>query len=112
MHSIYFSILTSHGFPGLFTFLLMIFSCIVSCSRLKRSVRDRPDLKWVAAYCEMIQLSFLAFLINGATVNMEYFDLPYHWVAVVATLKVLVAKELSPVSPGESEDSYAWEDPL
>jgi hypothetical protein len=43
----------------------------------------------------MIQLSLLAFLLNGMFVNMEYYDLPYHWVAVVATMKVIVARELS-----------------
>jgi probable O-glycosylation ligase (exosortase A-associated) len=99
-HNIFFGILTCHGFPGLIAFVLMILCCLLSCSRLKRQVRNRPDLKWVATYAEMIQLSLLAFLLNGMFVNMEYFDLPYHWVAVVATLKVIVARELS-VSPIE-----------
>jgi hypothetical protein len=28
-------------------------------------------------------------------VNMEYYELVYHWLAVVATMKVIVAQELS-----------------
>jgi probable O-glycosylation ligase (exosortase A-associated) len=94
-HNILFGILTSHGFPGLIVFVMMILACFLSCSRLKRQVRNRPDLKWVVTYAEMIQLSLLAFLLNGMFVNMEYYDLPYHWVAVVATMKVIVARELS-----------------
>jgi hypothetical protein len=43
----------------------------------------------------MIQISFLAFLVNGAFVNMEYFDLVYHWVAVVACLKVICYRQLA-----------------
>ena len=43
----------------------------------------------------MIQLSLLAFVINGMFVNMEYFDLPYHWVSVTACLKVIVNRELA-----------------
>ena len=96
-HNIFFGILTRHGFPGLAAFLLMILCCLMSCWRLKRIVRDRPDLSWVKSYSEMIQLSFLGFLINGCFVNMEYFDLPYHWIAIVASLKVIVDRALAEV---------------
>jgi len=94
-HNIFFGMLTSHGFPGLFAFVMMIAFCLTSCARLKRLVRGRPDLSWAGNYSEMIQLSFLGFLVNGMFVNMEYYDLPYHWVAVVASLKVIVHRELS-----------------
>src|SRR6267143_1473030 len=107
-HNIFFGILTSHGFPGLIAFVTMIIFCLISCARCKASVRNRPDLSWVRTYAEMIQLSFLAFLINGMFVNMEYYDLPYHWIAVVASLKVIVANELA-AGPG-AEDSHFVEE--
>ena len=94
-HNIFFSILTCHGFPGLIFFVLMILFCLISCMQLKWAVRRVPDLAWVRTYSDMIQLSLLAFVINGMFVNMEYFDLPYHWVSVVICMKVLVARELS-----------------
>ena len=94
-HNIFFSMLTSHGFPGLIAFVLMILFCMVSCVQLKWSVRHVPDLAWVKTYSEMIQLSLLAFIINGMFVNMEYFDLPYHWVSVTACLTVIVSRELA-----------------
>lgn len=103
-HNIFFGILTSHGFPGLIAFVAMIFFSLVSCSRLKRMVRNRPDLKWVKTYAEMIQLSFLGLLINGMFVNMEYYELVYHWIAVVASLKVIAGREISRTEP---EPSYA-----
>jgi putative inorganic carbon (HCO3(-)) transporter len=102
-HNIFFGILTSHGFPGLIAFVSMILFCMINCSRLKRMVRGYPDLKWVKTYSEMIQLSFLGFLINGLFVNMEYYDLPYHWVAVVATLKVLADRQIPLI---ETEAAY------
>jgi probable O-glycosylation ligase (exosortase A-associated) len=95
-HNIFFGILTSHGFPGIIAFVSMILFCLGNCSRLKKMVRDYPELRWVHTYAEMIQLSFLGFLINGCFVNMEYYDLIYHWVAVVASLKVLVDRALVP----------------
>ncbi len=94
-HNIFFSMLTSHGFPGLIAFVLMILFCMVSCTQLKWAIRGVPDLEWVRPYAEMIQLSLFAFIINGMFVNMEYFDLPYHWVSVTACLKVIVSRQLS-----------------
>jgi len=101
-HNIFFSILTSHGFPGFFAFVLMILFCMISCTQLKMAVRGASDLVWVKTYADMIQLSLLAFVINGMFVNMEYFDLPYHWVSVIACLKVIVSRELSGVHDEES----------
>ena len=75
---------------------------MISCTQLKWAVRRAPDLAWVNTYADMIQLSLLAFVINGMFVNMEYFDLPYHWVSVIACLKVIVSRELSGVHDEES----------
>jgi putative inorganic carbon (hco3(-)) transporter len=93
-HSIYFGILAAHGFPGLALFLGMIVSSLLSCRNLRRQVAGVADAEWAVNYCQMIELSFLALLVNGAFVNMEYFDLPYHLVGAVACLKVLVTREL------------------
>jgi putative inorganic carbon (hco3(-)) transporter len=94
-HSIYMSMLGSHGFPGLFVFVVMIACCFLACQRMQRSVRRHSKLDWISSYCSMIQISLLAFLINGAFVNMEYFDLVYHWVGVVASLRVICYQALS-----------------
>jgi probable O-glycosylation ligase (exosortase A-associated) len=94
-HSVYFGILSDHGFPGLLVFLSMIGLSLSSLWRIKRVVRDRTDLQWLTNYCDMIQVSFVGFLANGAFVNMEYFDLVYHWVGAVASLKVIAQQELS-----------------
>ena len=63
-HSIYLGMLASHGFIGLFLFLAMIGFCLISCARMKRAVRHRPDLGWITNYCDMVQVGFLAFLIE------------------------------------------------
>jgi len=94
-HSIYFAMLAAHGFPGFALFFGMIGFSLLSCWQMQRQVRNRPDLKWVSSYCSIVSISFLGFLINGTFVNMEYFDLPYHLVAVVAILRVITANELT-----------------
>ena len=94
-HSIYLGILASHGFPGLALFIGMIAFSLLSCRRMQRQVRNRQDLKWISSYCSIVSVGLLAFLINGIFVNMEYFDLPYHLVAVVASLKVISGAALT-----------------
>ena len=97
-HNIFFSMLTSHGFPGLIFFVLTILFSLISCAQLKWAVRRVPNLEWIRTYSDMIQLSLVAFVINGMFANMEYFDLPYHWVSVITCMKVLVAREPSSAS--------------
>jgi len=94
-HNIFMGMLGAHGFPGLAAFVLMIGFCLRSCRRLRRAVHDRSDLQWVLPYCRIVEVSFIALVINGMFVNMEYFDLVYHLVAIVVSLKVLCHRALS-----------------
>lgn len=96
-HNVFFSVLAAHGFPGLIFFSGTLFFTFISCWQMKRAVRDRPDLRWIASYADMVQVSFIGFAINGIFVNMEYFDLVYHWVAVVCSMKVICSRALKPV---------------
>jgi probable O-glycosylation ligase (exosortase A-associated) len=94
-HSIYFGILAAHGFPGFILFMAFIFASIFSCRKLRRKTAGSPTNKWAINYCHMIEVSFLALLVNGAFVNMEYFDLPYHLAGFVASMKAIIAKSTS-----------------
>ena len=102
-HSIYYGILAAHGFPGFFIYMFMLGSCLASLRRIKLAVRGREDLTWLANYSDMIQVSYLGFMVNGAFNNMEYFDLVYHWVGVVASLKVLTRQHLKDVGAESPE---------
>jgi hypothetical protein len=73
----------------------MIGFSVMSCWRIKNAVRGRPDLKFISSCCDIVQVSMLAFLLNGSFVNMEYFDLPYHLVALTASLKVVSRRLLA-----------------
>jgi O-antigen ligase len=94
-HSIYFSMLASHGFPGLALFVGMFLFCFMSCRKMRKQIQGRPELSWIGSYTGIVIVSLIAFLVNGAFVNMEYFDLPYHLVAIVAGLKVICSRALA-----------------
>jgi putative inorganic carbon (HCO3(-)) transporter len=94
-HSIYFAMMASHGFTGFFLYFGMIGFTLLSCRRIRATARTHPDLDWITNYGHIVEVSLIAFLVNGAFVNMEYFDLPYHLVAVVASLKVICDRKLA-----------------
>jgi hypothetical protein len=56
----------------------------------------------------MIQISLLALLINGAFVNMEYFELVYQLVGIVSCLKVICYRELARTQNASEEQSQIW----
>jgi putative inorganic carbon (HCO3(-)) transporter len=107
-HNIYFAMLGSHGFPGLLVFVSMIVACFVSCSQMEARARRRTDLGWVTSYSSLVQVSFLALLVNGMFVNMEYFDLVYHLVAVVATLRIISRHAFSETKNEEPGSTHEW----
>jgi O-antigen ligase len=53
-HSIYFRMLAEHGFPGLFLFLALIASCILSANRVKNVFKKIDSNHWLVTYSRMI----------------------------------------------------------
>jgi len=88
-HSIYFQIMGEHGFVGLFIFLGIGATTWLTCAKMRREARGRPDLKWVGDLGSMIQVSMIGFAVGGAFLGLAYFDLPYYlMVAAVVGLHV------------------------
>lgn len=92
-HSIYFQVLGEHGFPGLILFLALIFSCFLSCRKIRRQFATNALARWPSAYAEMIMVSLLAFVTSGAFLGLAYFDLFYQLVATTVILKFLADQE-------------------
>lgn len=99
-HNIFFGILAGHGFPAFIVFMMMIFFTWTSCWRMKKKARGTPPNVWIADYSDLVQVAFWGWMINGMFVNMEYFELPYHLIAVTAALKVIYRRESTGLSPG------------
>jgi putative inorganic carbon (hco3(-)) transporter len=89
-HSIYFNLMGEHGFLGLGLFLTLVASCVLTLRGVRRG-KARPS--WVRSYSHMLEVSFVAYLVNGAFLSVAYADLFYHVVACVILLKVLADRE-------------------
>src|SRR5262252_873711 len=92
-HSIYFEVLGEHGFIGLGLFLTLLVSGILSVKKMKKNLKHLPSFQWLCNYCDMIELSLLAYMVSGAFLGRAYFDLYYHMISIVVILKVLAKRE-------------------
>jgi probable O-glycosylation ligase (exosortase A-associated) len=87
-HSIYFGVLAEHGFFGLFLYLALIVSCLLSLRGMAKRARWEADLV-TASYALMLEFSLVGFLVSGAFLGRAYFDYFFTIVACVAVLRQL-----------------------
>lgn len=92
-HSIYFSVLGDHGWPGLLMFVTILIMAWRKGSWTIRQCRNRDDLVWAADMARMIQVSMVAYFSGGAFLSLSYFDLPWQMIAMLAVLQRIVTQE-------------------
>tara|TARA_R110001592_G_scaffold246427_1_gene508244 strand:+ start:70194 stop:71495 length:1302 start_codon:yes stop_codon:yes gene_type:complete len=84
-HSIYFSILADHGWPGLVMFLLILWLTWRNLSKVIQRTQKEPSSAQ-NFLARMLQVSLIAYMSGGAFLSIAYFDLPWHLVAIVVLL--------------------------
>jgi len=84
-HSIYFSVLADHGWPGLIMFLAILGFTWRSLSQvIRRTKDDQSSSNNILA--RMLQVSLVAYMAGGAFLSLSYFDLPWHLIAIAILL--------------------------
>lgn len=99
VHSIYFEVLSEHGFPGLFLFLAMLAFTWLSAGWTIRHARKHAELKWAENLARMLQVSGVAYCAAGAFLGMAYFDFIYLLVVLTVATRQLVAKHIAGLAP-------------
>ena len=102
-HSIYFSVLADHGWPGLILFLAVLYSTWRKLSRIIRVTRDRSEYSSQNLLARMLQLSLIAYMSGGAFLSLAYFDLPWHILAIAVLLRVQVESSLLHRAPAAAK---------
>jgi putative inorganic carbon (HCO3(-)) transporter len=84
-HSIYFSVLADHGWPGLILFLSILGLTWRSLSKVISRTKDiegsPPNL-----LARMLQVSLIAYMFGGLFLSLSYFDLPWHLITMAILL--------------------------
>ncbi len=58
-----------------------------------------PELEWINNLARAFRVSFVAYGVAGAALNMAYFEMFYAFVALVAIQENIVKRHLADASP-------------
>ncbi|MGE3781220.1 MAG: putative O-glycosylation ligase, exosortase A system-associated [Alphaproteobacteria bacterium] len=94
-HSIWFKMLSNHGFVGLTLFVGLFVAALLNAQWLIRRTRDNPDLAWANNFGRMIQASLAGFMVGSSFGNLDMYDGLYVLVIMVAAARRIVAVELA-----------------
>jgi probable O-glycosylation ligase (exosortase A-associated) len=86
-HSIYFSPLADHGWPGLILFVLILALTWYSTSLIIKESAGGKTTEELGFLAKMLQISLVAYMAGGAFLSLTYFDLPWHMVAIVVIIR-------------------------
>ena len=85
-HSVYFEVLSEHGFVGIGLYLGALFSALLALRRIRKRWHGHPEHGYLSHYAEMTQLALCPFLISGAFLGVAYFDLYFLLLGTTAVL--------------------------
>ena len=98
-HSLYFEVLSEHGFLGFGLYLLVLASTLLALRRIRKRWRGHAEYGYLSNYAEMTQLSLYPFLVAGAFITVAYFDLYFYFVAASVTLRALSDQAETALAP-------------
>lgn len=96
-HSIYFKVLGEHGFIGLTLFLLLLFLAFRTGKSVEKMTKGIEELEWLNCLTRMLLIGLLAFVVGGAFLGLTYYDLPYHFIAMLVLAKVIATNKLKEI---------------
>jgi len=99
VHSIYFEMLGTQGYVGLAIFLMLGMAGLLTSQKIKRLVKDRPDLRDAHLFGNMMQISLVAYAVTGTFQNLSTYDLYYTLLALISMQYMIVRNELGKPAP-------------
>jgi probable O-glycosylation ligase (exosortase A-associated) len=88
-HSLYFEVLSEHGFLGLGIYFAVMISTLMTLRRIRKRWRKHPEHGYLSNYAEMTQLCIYPYLVAGAFLTAAYFDIYFTLIASTMVLHAL-----------------------
>lgn len=98
-HSNWFGVLGEQGWIGLAMFVLLHVFTWQSAAKIRTMVKPHKELTWAGDLATMIQVSLVGYMSAGSFLGLQYFDLFYHLVVIIAITGALVRKEIGHLAP-------------
>ena len=94
-HSIWFKMVSNHGFVGLSLFVGLFVAAFLDAQWLIARTRDNVELAWANNFGRMLQASLAGFAVGGSFGNLDMYDGFYVLVIMVAAARRVVVAELA-----------------
>ena len=95
VHSIYFEVLSDHGYVGLILFLTLLFNASYMNFSTRRMTKNHETLQWTFDLATALQLSIFVYALGGAALSLAYFDVYYIFVFLSAILNVMTKRKIN-----------------
>lgn len=107
-HNAFIALASESGIPSVLLFIAFVGSAIFEMWRLRRLLKDAPELKELAGYCLIIQMTLMVYIIPNFFINRQNQDLMYHLIGISVGLAALVEGVLAEPSmePIELQHSF------
>jgi probable O-glycosylation ligase (exosortase A-associated) len=110
VHSIYFQALGEHGFVGLFTFLAIGLSALMTLNRIVRFAKRHGSLVWMRDLASMLYVCLIGYATNGLFLGLSMFDYYYTVLAITVGLAGLIDRYARDGAPPVGETPAAVAD--
>ena len=91
-HSIYFTVVGEHGWPGAVLFVAIFFLGWRTASTVAAQTKAIADLKWLHNLMRLLQVSLISYASGGAFLNLAYYDLPWHILSLIVIGRTILEK--------------------
>jgi putative inorganic carbon (hco3(-)) transporter len=98
LHSIYFVVLSEHGWIGLTLFLAIAGYSWINCSWLVSRSRGRADLVWANLLGRMGQATLIGYWAGGAFLSQAYLDEYWCVIFIFDAARRVVSREIAKVA--------------
>ena len=102
-HSIYFSILAEHGYPGLLIFLSILVGTFRGLQLTRRQTKDRADLTWAYDLAGHMQIALFAMLAGDAFIDPSFYAVLWYPLSLALCLRATVVRALLEPAPQPAE---------
>ena len=111
-HSIWFDMLSDHGFVGLGLFIAILVSFALDAQWLIRHSRGDPDLQLANSLGRLLQVSLVGYLVGGTFVSLALYDGFFALVIITASARQVVAAELARRAAPAAKGKFAALPPI
>jgi probable O-glycosylation ligase (exosortase A-associated) len=94
-HNSYVQALGEHGAVGLVLYVMLLIVAAVTSVSIRRRTAHNPALRWANQLAFLIQVSMVGYAVGSISITAAFFPVFYVILGVLASLQILVNKELA-----------------